>query len=200
MKVWESIEGETPIDPSGLRRPGSIGNRAQLAVAEAKNINLAFLKYLASKPHRRSARFDYPWFLKLHREMFGEVWAWAGALRTHDLNLGVPHFQLADQLFALVGDLGSWGDFGHPLLDQAVWLHHRAVQLHPFESGNGRWSRLLSNIWLRLNDEPIVAWPDQLLGQSSEIRGEYLEAIKKADQHDYSALFELHRRFLETAD
>ena len=27
------------------------------------------------------------------------------------------------------------------LLEQAMLLHHRAVQIHPFENGNGRWSR-----------------------------------------------------------
>ena len=49
---------------------------------------------------------------------------------------------------------------GTSLLDQAVFLHHRAVAIHPFPNGNGRWSRLISNIWLKLHDQPIVRWPE----------------------------------------
>jgi len=74
MSEWEPLAGETPIDPSGLRHQGSITNRRELAAAEALNINRAFLKYLAAKPSSRSATFEFAWFLKLHREMFGEVW------------------------------------------------------------------------------------------------------------------------------
>jgi len=102
---WEQPHGETPIDPSGLRKRGSIRNRRELSTAEALNINRAFRKYLASKPSSRSARFDHEWSLKLHREMFGDVWTWAGVVRTRDLNLGVPHFQVTEQISALVGDL-----------------------------------------------------------------------------------------------
>ena len=199
MSDWETLPGETPIDPSGLRGRGSITNRRELAAAEALNINKAFLKYLASRPSPRSAKFDHEWFLKLHAEMYGDVWLRAGVVRTHDLNLGVPHYQIVEQLSALVDDLGSWTGHAHPLDVQAVWLHHKAVRIHPFENGNGRWARLLSNIWLKLHGQPIVAWPDQLLGEASEVRDEYLTAIKAADGGDYAGLTELHQRFQEHA-
>ena len=195
MSAWPSRPGETPIDPSGLKKRGSVTNRRELSAIEAANINEAFLKYLASKPTSRSAPFDYEWFLQLHREMFRDVWTWAGALRTRDANIGVPHFQIVEQLSALVGDLHSWSGFGHSLEIQAVWLHHKAVWIHPFENGNGRWARLLSNIWLKLHGAPIVCWPDQLLGAASAVREEYLAAIKAADGGNYDGLTELHRRF-----
>ena len=121
-------------------------------------------------------------------------------MRTRDLNLGVPHHQIAERLSALVGDLHSWSEFGHPLETQAVWLHHRAVQVHPFENGNGRWARLLSNIWLKLHAATIVSWPDEDLGETSVIRDEYLATIEAADGGDYAGLMELHRRFQETEE
>jgi Fic-DOC domain mobile mystery protein B len=196
---WRPIDGETPIDPSGLRSRGSIANRRDLAAAEARNINRAFLKYLASRPSARAAPFDFEWFLQLHAEMFGRIWTWAGVVRARDLNLGVSHMQIVERLSALVGDLHSWSGFGHPLQTQAVWLHHKAVWIHPFENGNGRWSRLLSNIWLKRHEAPIVAWPDTLLGAVSEVRSEYLAAIKAADGGDYAPLADLHQRFAESA-
>lgn len=168
-----------------------------MAAAEALNVNRAFLKYLAARPSSRSAPFDSRWLLKLHGEMFGDVWTWAGQVRTHDLNLGVAHHHIVESLSALVADLHSWSGFDHPIEVQAVWLHHRAVQIHPFENGNGRWARLLSNIWLMLHERPIVAWPDRLLGETSEVRDEYLRAIQAADAGDDGRLTDLHRRFEE---
>jgi len=192
--VWEARDDETPFDPSGLRRRGEIRDRRELAAAEARNINRAVRKYLVSRPSVRSARFDYTWALKLHREMFGEVWTWAGKPRTRDLNLGDPHHRIRERLAALIADLHSWSDYGHPIELQAVWLHHRAVQIHPFLNGNGRWSRLLANIWLRQNGAPIVEWPDGSLGEAGEARAEYIAAVKAADDGDYDPLLAFHRR------
>ena len=195
MTTWDSIEGETPIDPSSLKEPGSISTRSELAAAEAANINKTVLRYLAARPSRKTAPFDYEWLLQLHREMFGDVWLWAGRPRTSDLNLGVPHAQIVEQLASLADDLHSWSSFGHELAVQAAWLHHRAVRIHPFLNGNGRWARLLSNIWLRRNNAPLVYWPDPLIGNVSTVRVEYLAAIKAADAGNDAPLLGLHERF-----
>jgi fido (protein-threonine AMPylation protein) len=189
------VPGETPIDPSGLRQRGSITNRRELAKAEALNLSKAFVRYLGSRPNPRSAPFDHGWFLKLHEEMFGDVWTWAGVVRKHDLNIGVPHLQIVPRLEELVRRLhNSWSEYGHDVETQAAWLHHEAAQVHPFENGNGRWARLLANIWLKRHGLPIVAWPDELPGATSTVRDEYLAAMKAADHGDYAALIELHRR------
>jgi len=176
---------------------GLITTRRELAAAEARNINEAFRKYLAAKPTTRSAPFDFDWFLELHREMFGDVWEWAGVIRSHDTNIGPPHFAVREQLTALVDDLHAWSGYGHPVARQAVWLHHRGVKIRPFESGNGRWARLLANVWLKRHDEPIVAWPDEVPGTASRVRAEYLEAVRAADRLEYDALAGLHTRFRE---
>ena len=56
----------------------------------------------------------------------------------------------------------------------AVHLHHRAVQIHPFLNGNGRWARLLANILLKLHKAPLTEWPEEAIGATSVIREEYL--------------------------
>jgi hypothetical protein len=62
-------------------------------------------------------------------------------------------------------------------------------------NGNGRWARMLANIWLRLQDGGVTIWPEETIGAVSPIRDEYLKAIKAADQGDIGPLLELHRRF-----
>jgi len=89
MPFFEPIPGETPIDDlSGLKIRG-ITLRKELSEAEAANIAKAAFKYLAMQPTSRTARFDFDWCLQLHKEMFGEVWAWAGQVRTEELSIGV---------------------------------------------------------------------------------------------------------------
>lgn len=190
-----TLPGETPIDDvSGLKVKG-ITKRAELNIHEAKNIVLAAVKYLSKKPSRRSARFDYSWCLRLHREMFGKVWKWAGTLRTGNLNIGVPWSQIETRLYGLMGDLPLWGQGGMDLLEQAAMLHHKAVLIHPFPNGNGRWSRMLANIWLKLHGINPTRWPEDVIGAESTIRQDYLKAIRQADKGDYSPLIALHKQY-----
>ncbi len=191
---WKSIPGETPIDISGLNVDG-VRNRNDLSIVEAENVRKAIVKYLGGTLSRRVAKFDLSWMLKLHREMFGEVWKWAGEIRTTDLNFGSPWHQVSGQLLSLCDDLAFWEEHWPDVIEQAAHLHHRAVQIHPFLNGNGRWSRLLANIWLKLHRSPMTEWPEDSIGGESEIRGDYLEAIRAADTGNYGPLIELHRRF-----
>jgi Fic-DOC domain mobile mystery protein B len=197
MPIFEAIPGETPIDDaSGLKIRG-ITTRAELSEFEARNISRAALKYLTARPSRRTAKFDVPWCLKLHREMFGDVWEWAGKLRTVELSIGVKFYLIQEQLAALLHDLACWSSFGIDLVEQSARLHHRAVLIHPFLNGNGRWARLLANIWLKQNRATIVAWPERTIEQTSEIRSRYIAAIRSADSSDYDELIALHREFQE---
>jgi len=190
----ETLPGETPIDVAGLKRKG-ISTRAELNRAEAENIRKAVVKYLAAKPSRRSAPFTLTWVKRLHKQMFGDVWKWAGDFRQHNLNLGCDWHQVQMQVQALLDDLVFWQDRGDAHLEQAARLHHRAVWIHPFSNGNGRWARMLANVWLKRHGQAIVEWPEKTIGSTSVIRDEYLGAIRAADAGDERPLRGLHKRF-----
>ncbi|HEV7223663.1 MAG TPA: mobile mystery protein B [Pirellulales bacterium] len=192
---WPTLPGETPIDDISGLKLRDVSTREQLNLAEARNILKVAVKYLATRPSKRSAKFDFSWMLRLHREMFGDVWEWAGQVRTRDLNLGVPFYLVNQELQNLLGDLLAWRQFGHDLVGQAARLHYRAVRIHPFLNGNGRWSRMLANIWLKLNRSDIIVWPEKTIGKESVVRAEYIAAIQAADRGDEGPFLELHRRF-----
>ncbi len=198
MAAWNPIPGETPIDDvSGLIPPG-VTTRQELSLMEAENIRQAVLRYLAARPSKRQTPFTLAWIYKLHFQMFGKVWKWAGTKRTTELNLGIVPHQIDVQLQSLLDDLHYWAATpGMSLAEQAVRLHHRAVHIHPFLNGNGRWARMLANIWLRRHDGGIIRWPDQAVGETSVIRDEYLAAIRAADAGDLTLLIDLHERFAE---
>ena len=192
---WAPIDGETPIDPSHLKDK-AITTRGELNRAEAENVRKAIVKYLVAKPSRRSAPFDLSWFCRLHYEMFGDVWLWAGELRKTDLNIGVPWPQVSSRLMDLVSHLAFWKTTrSFPFVEQAARLHYHAVAVHPFQNGNGRWARMLASIWLVRHGQAIIRWPEETMGTAGNVREEYLAALRVADQGDYEPLIELHRRF-----
>lgn len=189
--------GETPLnDISGLKIK-SISSRRELNEYEFRNIARAYKKYLLGKPSRRFAPFDLPWLGKLHREMFGDVWEWAGFYRTSETNIGVPHIQIEVRLSEMLEDLNAWGLSGMEMLQQSAYLHHRAVHIHPFLNGNGRWARMLSNIWAKMHGQPIATWSEQVIADTSLERDDYLAAIKEADRGNLSPLIEFHRKYTD---
>lgn len=180
MEGWQSVPDETPIDPSGLRPEvrKHVHNRGQLSLREADNIRSPIVKYLARTPSRRLAPFTLKWVLRLHKEMFGQVWLWAGQIRRIELNLGSPAWRVEMDLHSLIEDLHCWKAPDMSLQEQAAMLHYRAVKIHPFENGNGRWARLLANIWLKQHGGAITRWPEVgITDATSPIRDQYIEAL-----------------------
>jgi fido (protein-threonine AMPylation protein) len=58
--------------------------------------------------------------------MFDETWRWAGAYRTTEKNIGVPHHEIRESLAALLGDARYWlARQTYPPDEIAVRFHHR---------------------------------------------------------------------------
>jgi Fic-DOC domain mobile mystery protein B len=196
MSARNPISGETPIDDASGLKPRGIRVRAQLNDVEARNIRKAVMRYLVTRPSRRQAPFTLDWCYKLHREMFGDVWRWAGQKRTTELNIGVPAHRIDVELKTLMDDLIFWRAQGTmETIEQAARLHHRAAFIHPFLNGNGRWSRLLANIFLKQSAHGLTVWPEETVGNASIIREQYLAAVRSADGGNYEPLIALHRRY-----
>ncbi len=190
------IEGATPIDDmSGLKLSKDRAyTLKEIYIAEADNIAFATLKYLAAPPSEKTAPFDYGWMQELHREMFGNVWEWAGKFRQVELSIGIKAYQVPVALKELSDDIAFWKKHNtYDLYETAARIHHRAVQIHPFLNGNGRWSRMLANIYLRQKGVMPVRWQEELLAEENPKRAIYIEALKQADGGDYHTLIEMHR-------
>ena len=71
-----------------------------------------------------------------------------------------------------------------PPLAEAAWLHHRFVQIHPFQDGNGRVARSLASlVFIKAGWFPLVI--------RNEIREQYLDALAAADNGNLSELINL---------
>ena len=64
---------------------------------------------------------------------------------------------------------------------EAAWLHHRFVQIHPFQDGNGRVARALATLVLvKAGRFPLVV--------RSEAKPDYIAALEAADRGDLDPL------------
>jgi len=190
------LDGATPLgDSSGLILPkGKMYTLKDIYIKEAENIAQATLKYLSATPSKKEAPFSYSWLLALHNEMFGEVWEWAGVLRQCELSIGVKAYLVSTELKKLVDDIVFWEEHDtFDITETATRIHHRAVQIHPFLNGNGRWSRMLANIYMRQHSTMPVRWQEDLLAQENPNREKYIEALKEADDGDYQKLISMHK-------
>ena len=60
---------------------------------------------------------------------------------------------------------------------EAAWLHHRYIQIHPFQDGNGRTARLLmAYAYIRRGEFPPVIKADE--------KGAYIDVLEEADAGD----------------
>ena len=186
----------TPLDDiSGLKLPkDKVYTIKDIYEAEANNIALATLKYFSSIPSKKIAPFTYEWMQQLHQEMFGNVWEWAGKFRTTELSIGIKAYQIPTALKELVDDINYWDKHKtFDIYEISARLHHRAVQIHPFKNGNGRWSRMLANIYLYQNGSMPIKWQENLLSKENPKRDKYIQALKSADKGDYTMLIKMHK-------
>jgi Fic-DOC domain mobile mystery protein B len=190
--LFQEPDDATPLQPHDRLelRQSWITTRQDLNEAEEANIAKGF----AWARSRRSLKPDdiltTDFVRTLHRQMFGDVWSWAGDFRTRDVNTGnVQAHRIPLDLPALLDDVKYWA--GHRTFapdEIAVRLHHRLVEIHPFPNGNGRHARLMADLLVRkLGSEPF-SWGSGSLKTVGELRKRYVEALKMADNHDIQPL------------
>jgi len=130
--------------------------------------------------------------------MFGDVWEWAGKLRQVELSIGVKAYLVSTEIKKLIDNLAYWEqNKSFDVVEIAARLHHRAVQIHPFLNGNGRWSRMLANIYLKQNGLSPTRWNENLLSKENLHRDDYIKALKQADDGEYGDLIALQGNIFE---
>ncbi len=199
---FEVPEGATPIEDAEGLIPGAILTYGDLCVVEAENILAAAGRHLARRKNPGGAWLDEPFIRRLHGDMFGMVWRWAGKYRQVELNVGVAPDRVIDEIGRLVGDFRHWNSLAPeemPVLESAVRLHHRLTWIHPFPNGNGRHSRMIADIYLNSRKHPLPDWPDVDLTEASRTRRAYLAALRAADGGDFAPLIASTRSLLPAA-
>jgi Fic-DOC domain mobile mystery protein B len=189
--LWQDEPGQTPLtEEERLQLRPSLSTRAQLNAAERLNINAARLRAMRPAGLRRPDLLTDAFARELHRQMFNQVWKWAGKYRTSGRNLGWEWPRIPEGMRVLFDDARYWQEHAtYPANEIAVRLHHRMVVIHPWPNGNGRHARLLADILVAASGSLSLTWGASLdLVQPGQAREQYIAALQAADQNDYQPL------------
>lgn len=182
-------EGATPIDDISGLIPGWMKTQSDLNQVEAENIFNATGKYLIKPIAPPHVWFNIPMLQKIHYDMFCDVWNWAGKFRTTLTIPGMEPYLIPEALRNLCDDVYFWctESCDLTLAEQAARIHHRLAFIHPYPNGNGRFSRLVSDRYLKAWKCPFPIWPVDL-NRDGKYRKIYIEALRNADKGDYGPL------------
>ena len=103
------------------------------------------------------APFSFDFYCSLHKRLFGDLYDWAGELRTVDLTKKGTSFYPADCLrelgnakFDRLIKMDEYRGLNRSqLIDEITDFYHELNMLHPFREGNGRTQRLFFSLLLR---------------------------------------------------
>jgi Fic-DOC domain mobile mystery protein B len=191
-ELFQEPEDATPLTPEERAEliPAHIAYRAELNAAEQENITRGQDWALARKRDLLSEKF----IKDLHARMLGDVWRWAGKFRTTERNLGIHYFEIPMAVRELLEDAKTWvAHRTYPPDEIAVRFHHRLVKIHPFPNGNGRHSRLMADLLVMSLGGERFTWGRANLQQPGNLRRQYIDALRAADNHDYGPLLQFAR-------
>ena len=184
--------GATPLtaeDIEGLKLP-HVTTRGQLDEVEQANVAQG-LRWLVRT--RVGDILDDAFVRRLHVQLFGDVWDWAGTYRLRETNIGVEPNRIAIQVRLLLRNARTWCDEGvYPPLEAAARFHHRLVQIHPFPNGNGRHARIAADEFLKqyFDRRPIEWASGHDLQRDNERRETYIDALRRADLGHFDELLQ----------
>lgn len=132
-----------------------LGLRDQSALDRAESVAFAFRSAeIELKPCNEPFTFDF--YRSLHKRLFGDIYEWAGEIRTIDFSKGGTSFYPARELEFLseakFRRLQKMSEFRflpqNVLIDELTDFYNELNMLHPFREGNGRTQRLFFTLLL----------------------------------------------------
>ena len=187
----EYAPGQTPLDEEekeGLLIP-TISTRGELDEFEQNNIEAAIL-WTLNRSFTPNQVFSTDFVRHLHKQMYGQVWDWAGEFRKTEKNIGVLWFNIPTDLKLLLDDALFWYNNQSYSPDEiAIRFKHRLVSIHCFPNGNGRHSRLMADIIIeKLYGQSVFTWGEKTLIKDSDLRKKYISSLQAADHGDHKSL------------
>jgi Fic-DOC domain mobile mystery protein B len=182
-------KGDTPLDRNELGglKHRHITTRKELDELEQANIQSGLIWLQRQRSDILADNFA----TMLHKQLFSDVWDWAGTFRRTGKTVGIDPHQIGVHLRQLMDDARYWVDHKtYPASEAAVRLHHRLAYIHPFPNGNGRHARIMADAMLEhvYKTKPIDWAGGYDLQQMNDRRNAYIAALKAADRDDLGPL------------
>lgn len=167
--------------------PLHVSTRFELAAWEQANISKA-VAWLIRRPHRTSV-LSSRFIRQLHKRMFDETWEHAGKYRRVKAERGVPAWTVSTRVEDVVARVRGWIQMqAYPSDEICARYHHRISEIHPFERGNGRLTRLATDCLMEELGFPPFTWGAKAGLSAADLRDRYVAALRVADNDNISVL------------
>ena len=132
-----------------------LGLRDQSALDRAESVAFAFHSAeIELKPCNEPFTFDF--YRSLHKQLFGDIYEWAGEIRTIDFSKGGALFcpacelkELSEAKFMRLQEMNEFRFLPQDILvEELTDFYNELNMLHPFREGNGRTQRLFFTLLL----------------------------------------------------
>lgn len=118
---------------------------------------------------------------RIHQDLYSEIWAWAGIIRTSVVNIGVNPELIRSELRNSFDNMCyRWNHTGDwTPKELGIVSHAESVRIHPFLDGNGRSTRLLGDLVFLAAQEQT---PLKIFSWNVD-KARYIRLLREYDQH-----------------
>lgn len=181
-----------------------LGIRSKRAMDEMEATKLADATDWAIRHVTADQRITAADICLWHKQWLGEVYPWAGKYRQVNISKGSFMFAMAAQVPRLMQEFEknvlkryTPCNFDEPenVLEALAITHCELVLIHPFREGNGRLSRLLSQLMALQAGLPLLNF-SVIKGKQREI---YFAAVRAGMGRDYAPMIEVFRKVVQAS-
>jgi len=197
---------EAEFEPGSRERvlKNLLGIRSKRAMDEMEAIKLVEATDWAIRHVTADQRFTAADICQWHKQWLGEVYPWAGENRQVNISKGGFVFAMAAQIPRLMleferKELARFTpcafDNLEGVLEALAITHCEMVLIHPFRDGNGRLSRLLSQLMALQAGLPLLNF-SVIKGKQREA---YFAAVRAGMERDYAPMIEVFRKVVKAS-
>ena len=200
QRPYELPEGKKGKDPLYYEMGSSVlknklGITDPLKAVEEETIGFIQAQMILTEKLTKKTRFNEDYIKNIHRIALGHIYPFAGIYRTVNLSKAAHHFlpyrfitmgmSYLDKEFLSKLDVDY--EDTEKLIEDIAIVHCELIHIHPFREGNGRTARVFADLMANR-----AGYPSLELNKFREVNyPDYIEALNKGDEKDYSAMIEI---------
>ena len=181
-----------------------LGIRSKRAMDELEATKLADATDWAIRHVTSDQRFTAADICQWHKQWLGEIYSWASEYRQVNISKSGFVFAMAVQVPRLMQEFERkelkrftpcTSDNPEAVLEALAVTHCELVLIHPFREGNGRLSRLLSQLMALQAGLPLLNF-SVIKGKQREA---YFAAVRAGMGRDYAPMIEIFRKVVQAS-
>jgi cell filamentation protein len=200
QRPYEVQEGRKAKDPLYYEMGSSVlknklGITDPQKAAEEETIGFIQAQVIFTDKLTKKTKFDEKYIRSIHRTALGHLYSFAGNYRNVNLSKAGHHFLpcafIPNGMSYLEREFLSklppdYKDVKKMIEDIAI-VHCELIHIHPFREGNGRTARIFADLMANRAGYPSL----ELDKFRKDNYPQYIEALNKGDDKDYSAMIEI---------